>query len=125
MAAVVRLAALALVAAFLALTLQGGWRLAVALAAVLAGAVLALGEARELLAAAEDSAALQALDPALLVPLWKAVMIAQLVRISGALCRDAGQSALAALIDLAGTIGALVCALPLLRAFTAMLESWL
>jgi len=38
------------------------------------------------------------------------------VKVGGGLCRDAGESALAAALEFAGTVCALLTALPLLRA---------
>lgn len=46
----------------------------------------------------------------------KCVAVAVVVRLGGDLCRDAGQSALASLIEIAGTLSAAVLAAPLLRA---------
>lgn len=48
------------------------------------------------------------------VPIIKAVGIAAAVRIAGAVCQDAGQAALAAQLELAGTAAAIVVCLPLL-----------
>jgi stage III sporulation protein AD len=61
------------------------------------------------------------LSPALLAPLYKTAGIALVVRTSGALCRDAGESALAASVETAGTVCALLAALPLLREVMDML----
>lgn len=47
------------------------------------------------------------------MPVAKAVGIAAVVRIAGAVCRDAGQSALAASLELAGAAAAVVVCLPL------------
>ena len=60
-------------------------------------------------------------SPALLVPLYKTVGIALVVRTGGALCRDAGESALGAVVETAGTLCALLTALPLLREIMRML----
>ena len=48
------------------------------------------------------------------IPIIKAVGIAAAVRIAGAVCQDAGQAALAAQLELAGTAAASVVCLPLL-----------
>ncbi len=61
------------------------------------------------------------LSPAVLTPLYKTVGIAFVVRTGGALCRDAGESALASTVETAGTICALLTALPLLREIMDML----
>ena len=55
----------------------------------------------------------------LFVPLYKTIGIALVVRVGGDLCRDAGESALAATVETAGTVCALVVALPL---FTKVLD---
>ena len=49
---------------------------------------------------------------------------ALLVRILAALCRDAGQSALAAKVELAGTVLAFGAALPLLEQVLTFLTEW-
>ena len=61
------------------------------------------------------------LSPALLGPLYKTAGIALVVRTGGALCRDAGESALAGAVESAGTVCALLTALPLLREVMNML----
>ena len=54
-------------------------------------------------------------------PLYKTLGIALVVRVGGSLCRDAGESALAATLETAGAVCALVVALPLLRAVLDLL----
>ncbi len=61
------------------------------------------------------------LSPALLAPLYKTAGIALIVRVSGALCRDAGESALAVAVESAGSVCALLTAMPLLREVLNML----
>lgn len=51
---------------------------------------------------------------AIYIPVVKSVGIAAVVRIAGAICRDAGQSALAAQLELAGAAAAVAVCLPLL-----------
>lgn len=53
------------------------------------------------------------LDPAYFIPLFKVVGISICTRISAELCRDAGERAFGAKIELAGAAAALLCALPL------------
>lgn len=67
-----------------------------------------LGEAGALLAAS-------GLDSGIYTPVARVVAIGALVRVSGALCKDAGQSALAAKLELAGTAAAVATCLPLFR----------
>ena len=61
------------------------------------------------------------LSTALLAPLYKTAGIALVVRTGGALCRDAGESALAGAVESAGTLCAALTALPLLREVMTML----
>ena len=64
------------------------------------------------------------LDAELYGPVLRVVGIAVLVRILAALCRDAGQSALAAKVELAGTVLAFGAALPLLEQVLTFLTEW-
>lgn len=57
----------------------------------------------------------------LLAPLYKTVGISLVVKVGGDLCRDAGESALAAVVETAGSVCALLAALPLLQAVLSML----
>ena len=59
------------------------------------------------------------------VPVVKVTAIALVARFSCALCADAGQSALSSLLAAAGTLCALVCALPLMEALLEMVEGFL
>lgn len=71
------------------------------------------GEVRGLLALFTEKTGI---DEGYLTLTMKCVALAVIVRLGGDLCRDAGQSALASLIELTGTLSAAVLALPLLRA---------
>lgn len=128
MEAVVRLAALCLcVSAVAALLHRSDEALALLLllAAVLAGCAML---APALSALADFCARLLALTPlpaALFAPLLKVTAIALVVRFTAALCVDAGQSALAALLHTAGAVCALVCALPLLEELLTLVEGFL
>lgn len=51
----------------------------------------------------------------LIAPLLKTVGIALVVKVGGNLCRDAGASALGAVVELAGSVCALLVALPLVE----------
>lgn len=48
------------------------------------------------------------------IPVGKAVCIAAVVRLAGAVCQDAGQAALAVQLELTGTAAAILVCLPLL-----------
>ena len=86
---------------------QTALQLAVA-AAVVVGFLAELGER-------------SGISPELFVPLYKAVGIALVVRVGGSLCRDAGESALASVVETAGAVCALGVSLPLLRAGVSLL----
>lgn len=58
-------------------------------------------------------------------PLVKTVGIAMISRIGGALCRDAGEGAMAGIVEMAGAFAAILVALPLFRAAWQMLEELL
>ncbi len=85
----------------------------------LAGGIAILWLALDALQAGLREAAglLQAsgLDSGIYLPVARVVAIGVLVRIAGTLCKDAGQSALAAKLELAGTIAAVAACLPLFR----------
>ena len=105
MALVTQAAALCVIAALLGLVLRrSNPEITLLLALAAAAAVL--------LALAEQSG----VSRTLLTPLYKTVGIALVVKVGGGLCRDAGESALAAALEFAGTVCALLTALPLLRA---------
>lgn len=57
----------------------------------------------------------------LFVPLYKTVGIALVVKVGKNLCQDAGESALGAVVETAGTVCAFLVALPLIQAVLDML----
>lgn len=123
-----KLAGLCLAAAVLASLLRRdapelGLLLAAAAAGVCGAALL--DAAGEVAALGGELAALTGLSPALFLPLLKVCAVALVSRVGSALCLDAGQSALARVLDAAGALCALGCAAPLLRAVKELLEGWL
>ena len=56
-------------------------------------------------------------------PLLKTLGIALLCRVGGDLCQDAGQSAVASLVEMGGALGTILVSVPLLRAVWEMLQS--
>ena len=64
------------------------------------------------------------LDSALYLPVCKAVGVAVVVRIAAALCRDAGQSALAAKMEIAGAVLTLSVCLPLFEQVLDLITEW-
>lgn len=128
MALLGKLIALCLLTAVIALLLRresAELAFLLTLSAVLLGVFLLLAAIDEAAALGEELLELTRLSPVLFVPLVKVLAVAVTVRLTAALCRDAGQSALAALTEIAGTVCALWCALPLLRAVVELLEGWI
>lgn len=117
-------AALCVVGALLALVLkrsspEQGLLLTLAIVAV---ALVALSQPiREILQLLQELTRGSGLSDALLLPLYKTVGIALVVKVGGSLCRDAGESALATTVETAGAVCALVVALPLLQAVLSLL----
>ena len=96
-----------------------------AAAAALLGGVLLADAAAGLASLGGELTELTGLSPALFAPLLKVTAVSLVARVCAALCADAGQSALARVMDAAGAVCALGCAAPLLRAVTELLRGWL
>ena len=96
-----------------------------ALLLTLAAAVVVLlflaSAMEELVAFLEELGERSGVSPDLFVPLYKTVGIALVVKVGGSLCRDAGESALASVVETAGAVCALLVSLPLLRAVLSLL----
>lgn len=60
----------------------------------------------------------------LYLPVVKAVGVAAVVRVMSALCKDAGQSALAAKLEIAGAVLAISMCLPLFEQVLALIGDW-
>ena len=121
---VFRAAVVCVLAALLALLLKKGTpETALALTAGAAALVFLLlaGQMEELMDLLREMEAGTGLDRELLTPLYKTIGIALVVRIGSGLCRDAGESALAAALETVGTVCALLAAAPLLRQALGML----
>lgn len=58
-------------------------------------------------------------------PLWKTVGIALICRIGTDLCKDAGENAMASLVETTGALGAVLVAIPLFQAVWEMLRSFI
>ena len=93
--------------------------LVLAVAAVLL--VPAARAAEELLSLLNELIERSEIEPAYLAVVGKCALIAAVVRVGGDLCRDAGQSALASLIEIAGALCAAALAVPLLGAILTMI----
>ncbi|MBQ9493503.1 MAG: stage III sporulation protein AD [Oscillibacter sp.] len=119
-----RVAALCVTSAVLAVVLRQGAQTAgllLTLSVTVTVLLFLLRASGELFAFLRELGEQSGLSPALLTPLYKTVGIALVVRTGGALCRDAGESALASTVETAGTVCALLTALPLLREMMNML----
>ena len=117
---VIQVTGLCVVGALLALVVKRGSPETALLLAVGAAVVVALtlaGVVEELLDFLEELAAGSGVPP----DRYKTIGIALVVQVGGNLCRDAGESALASVVETAGTLCALLAALPLLRAVLDML----
>ena len=116
--------ALCVLAAVLALTVKRGSP-ETALLLVLGAAVavlLSLGQALgEAVAFLEELGVRSGVPEGLLTPVYKVAGIALVVKVGGGLCADAGESALASVVETAGTVCALAAALPLLRRVAELL----
>lgn len=124
MGQITQAAGICVLAALLGLTLRRGTPETALLLAVSAAAVVLLALAdplRELMAFLERLAEGAGVSQALLLPLYKTLGIALVVRVGGGVCRDAGESALAAVLEFAGTVCALLTALPLMRSVLELL----
>ena len=73
----------------------------------------------------EELAGLSGLSEELLEPVVKTVALSILTRLTAEICRCAGESGLAAFVETAGTVLALVVALPLVRAVTVLMAEML
>ena len=114
---VTQAAGICVIAALLGLVLRRGSPEITLLLALAAAAAVPLGKPLgELLAFLNRLAEQTSVPSALFLPLYKTVGIAMVVKVGGGLCRDAGESALASVLELVGTVCALLAALPLLRA---------
>ena len=120
----VQAAGLCVIGAVLALVVRRGspeTALLLALAATAAVIALVVPALGELWAFLRQLEAYSGVSTELFAPLYKTAAIALVVRAGGGLCRDAGESALAAVLETAGTVCALLAALPLMRAVLDLL----
>jgi stage III sporulation protein AD len=120
------IAALCTVGAVLALVLkQYKPELGILLAVSVCGAALVLlsGVFADLIGFLREMAQSSALSSEWLEPLLKTVGIAIISRVGSDLCRDSGESAMATLVDTAGSICAILVAVPLFQAVWEMLIS--
>ena len=108
---VIQVTGLCVVGALLALVVKRGSPETALLLAVGAAVVVALalaGVVKELLAFLGELGSASGVSADLFVPLYKTIGIALVVQVGGNLCRDAGESALASVVETAGTLCALL-----------------
>ena len=124
MEAVMKLAAVGVTAAALSAVLKKNTP-ELALLLVLAAGLWMLGLAAGGLGAAvelmEELAAQAGISEALLEPVLKTVALSILTKLTAELCRSAGEGGAAAFVETAGTMLALMVALPLVRAVALMM----
>ncbi len=128
MGEILKLAAVAVIAALCA-TVVRKTAPEISIALVLAAGVFLLLAAVDALESVVDVmnelADTAGLSPALLTPVLKTAGIAILTHVSGAICRDAKESGLAAFLEVAGSALALLVSLPLLKTVLNMITELL
>lgn len=128
MEAALKLTALGLTAALLALVVKKQspeLALALSLCACALGAGLLLKGIVPVLNLARSLADRAELEGSLTAPLWKCLGLGLLTELAASVCADAGQSALAKLVELGGGLLCLAVSLPLLQAVLALIEELL
>lgn len=126
METLLKIAALGILAALLVTVLKKQspeTALLLSLAACVLIALLLLDTLKPLLRFFEKLHQLTRINNGLLAPMAKAVGIGLLTQISSTVCSDAGQSAIARLIELCGGVLALYVALPLFEAVLELIGS--
>ena len=124
METVAQVTALCVVGALLALVLKKGspeMGLLLTLGTAVVVLLFLAGTMEELVSFLAELGTRSGISSDLFIPLYKTVGIALVVKVGGNLCRDAGESALAGVVETAGAVCALLVALPLLRAVLALL----
>jgi len=128
MTSVLKLFGLGLVTALLALVVRKQapeLALTLSLCACAVGVGLILSWVEPILDLARDLARRADLDPELTTPVLRCLGLGLLTELSAAVCADAGQSALAKLVELGGGVLCLAVSLPLLQAMLALVEELL
>lgn len=123
-----RVTALCLTGALLAVLLhRSGGEMALLLSLAVCGvaAMVLMEPLEELRDFWEDAAAWGELPVELFTPLIKTVGIALLSRTGSDLCRDAGEGAIASVLETAGAVAAIAVSLPLFRAAWELLRALL
>lgn len=123
---IVKVAAVCLLGAILALLLKKSnpeLSLLLALAACIAVLAVIIGGLGDVYAFLEELVIWAGLSADIFSPLWKTVGIALISRAGTELCKDAGENAMASMVEMTGAFGAILVALPLFQAVWDMLRS--
>lgn len=124
MESVVKIAAVAIIAALCAVVVKKQVPELGLVLGLLAGALIlsfsipALKSVKELMETLADAAGL---SPAVLTPVVKTVGIAIVTKLAAEVCRDAKEGGIAAFVETAGAAGALLICLPLMEAVLSMI----
>ena len=124
----VKVAAVAIAAAVLGTVLRKNTPELALLLALCAGLWItgvAAGGLGAVAALMEELAGLSGLSEELLEPVVKTVALSILTRLTAEICRSAGEQGIAAFVETAGTVLALVVALSLVRAVTVLMAEML
>ena len=117
---------IAVTAAILSLTLKPYQPIFAFLTALAAGLCLLTAAAQavwQLSGPVTNLASAAGISDSIYLPVIKVVGIATVIRIAGAICKDAGQDALAVKLELVGGIAALVACFPLIDELVALVNS--
>ncbi len=126
MEAAVKVAACAVTAAVLAVVLKKNTPELAMLLVLAAGLWILNLTARGLGAVTDlmgELTRLAGVSEVLMEPVLKIVLLSVLTRLTGEICRAAGEGGIAAFVETAGTVLALVVALPLVRAVVELMGS--
>ena len=121
---VIQAAALCVIGALLAVVVKRGspeLAFAVTLGAAVAVLLFLSGPMRELMDFLAEISRCGGISQTRLIPLYKTIGIGIVVKVGGDLCRDAGESALASVVETSGSVCALLVALPLLSGVLTLL----
>lgn len=124
MESVVKIAAVAIIAALCAVVVKKQAPELGLVLGLLAGALIlsfsipALKNVKELMETLADTAGL---SPAVLMPVVKTAGIAIVTKLAAEVCRDAKEGGIAAFVETAGAAGALLVCLPLMEAVLSMI----
>lgn len=124
----IRIVGLCLIGAVLAVVMkktvpETGLLLTVAVCG--AGVMMLAGNLEEIRSFWDGMIGQSGLSAEIFSPLLKTLGIAFISRIGADLCRDAGQTAMASMVEMAGSFGAILLAMPLFAAVWEMLQSLL